>query len=68
MQKATCLWFAAHTPHGMNCLELSLSESACFHQLNCMHATIYGPGVVMTTASYLDRTVLQSGGSLWFVS
>ena len=68
MQKATCLWFAAHTPHSMNCLELSLSESACFHQLNCMHATIYGPGVVMTTASYLDWTVLQSGGSLWFVS
>ena len=52
----------------MNCLELSLSESTCFHQLNCIHATIYGPGVVMTTASYLDWTVLQSGGSLWFVS
>jgi len=43
MQKAICLWFAALTPHSMNCLELSHSESACYHQLNCMHATIHGP-------------------------
>ena len=68
MQKAICLWFAALTPHSMNCLELSHSESACYHQLNCMHATMDGPGVVITTASYLDWTVLQSGGSLYCVS
>jgi len=29
-----------------------------------MHATMDGPGVVITTASYLNGTVLQSGGSL----